>query len=145
MLWGVAGTLSKKCASMEIQVDSIDGRNIRLSDLKGKVVLLNFWATWCAPCIKEMPLLVRTYERYKDNGFEVIAVSVVFFFQAEDGIRDVAVTGVQTCALPISRRKTCSRNHKYGGTSGCPIRWNGKQPGKSKTVGKRNQLPKRGS
>src|SRR3989442_3502384 len=63
-------------AAKDFQLDSIDGRKIRLSDLKGKVVLLNFWATWCAPCIKEMPLLVRTYERYKDNGFEVLAVSV---------------------------------------------------------------------
>jgi thiol-disulfide isomerase/thioredoxin len=49
---------------------------VKLSDLKGKVVMVNFWATWCQPCIKEMPLFVKTYEKYKDHDFEILAISV---------------------------------------------------------------------
>jgi len=61
--------------SKDFQLEAIDGRRYRLSDLKGKVVLVSFWATWCAPCVGEMPLLARTYEKYKDRGFEILAVS----------------------------------------------------------------------
>src|SRR5260370_36099384 len=60
----------------DFQLESLDGSKIRLSDLKGKVVMLNFWATWCAPCISEMPLFVRMYEKYRAQGFEILAVSV---------------------------------------------------------------------
>jgi peroxiredoxin/Tfp pilus assembly protein PilF len=59
----------------DFQLEAIDGRKYRLSDLKGKVVLVNFWATWCGPCVGEMPLFVRIYEKYKDRGFELLAIS----------------------------------------------------------------------
>ena len=59
----------------DFQLKAIDGRTYRLSDLKGKVVLVSFWATWCGPCVGEMPLLSRTYAKYKDRGFEIMAVS----------------------------------------------------------------------
>lgn len=50
-------------------------RTVSLSSLKGKVVLLNFWATWCPPCREEMPALNKLYKEYKDKGLVVIAVS----------------------------------------------------------------------
>jgi peroxiredoxin len=59
----------------DFQLESIDGRKYRLSDLKGKVVLVNFWATWCGPCVAEMPLFARVYEKYKGQGFELLAIS----------------------------------------------------------------------
>jgi thiol-disulfide isomerase/thioredoxin len=62
--------------SKDFELSTIEGRKVKLSDLKGKVVMVNFWATWCQPCIKEMPLFVRTYEKYKDRGFEILAISV---------------------------------------------------------------------
>ncbi len=51
-------------------------RTVALKDLRGKVVVLNFWATWCPPCVEEMPSLVRMQKELKDKGVTVLAVSV---------------------------------------------------------------------
>ncbi|MEM9884736.1 MAG: TlpA family protein disulfide reductase [Bacteroidota bacterium] len=53
-----------------------EGVDLSLSDLKGKVVLVDFWASWCGPCRKENPNVVRVYEKYKDKGFEILGVSL---------------------------------------------------------------------
>lgn len=53
-----------------------EGNTLRLSDFRGKVVLLNFWATWCGPCRREIPGFVELYKKYNDKGFEIIGVSV---------------------------------------------------------------------
>ncbi|HXR17640.1 MAG TPA: TlpA disulfide reductase family protein [Terriglobales bacterium] len=53
-----------------------DDRKISLTDYRGKVVVLNFWASWCAPCVEEMPSLVQLNERFKDKGITVVGVSI---------------------------------------------------------------------
>jgi peroxiredoxin len=53
-----------------------DGNPIQLSDLRGKVVLLDFWASWCGPCRRENPNVVKLYEAYKDKGFEILGISL---------------------------------------------------------------------
>ena len=60
----------------EIALPNPDGEIVRLSDLKGKYVLIDFWAAWCKPCRDENPNIVRLYHQYKDNGFEVFGVSL---------------------------------------------------------------------
>jgi thiol-disulfide isomerase/thioredoxin len=62
--------------SKDFEATTLDGRAVRLSDLKGKVVLVNFWATWCGPCVQEMPTLVDVYQKYRDRGLEILAISV---------------------------------------------------------------------
>ena len=54
---------------------TLDGREVRLSDYRGHVVFLNFWATWCGPCKVEMPAMERLYREFRPNGFAVLAVS----------------------------------------------------------------------
>ena len=54
---------------------TLDGRTFSKDDLKGKVVLVNAWATWCTPCVLEMPGFQRVYDDYKDQGFLVLGVS----------------------------------------------------------------------
>lgn len=52
------------------------GENLRLEEQRGKVVMINFWASWCAPCREEMPLLEEIYDRYKDTGFTLFGINV---------------------------------------------------------------------
>ena len=62
--------------ALDFQVTDLKGEELSLKDLRGQVVLLDFWATWCGPCIAEIPYLKRTYEKYKDQKFEIISISL---------------------------------------------------------------------
>lgn len=64
----------------DFAVPDLGGQAVRLSGLRGKVVLLNLWTTWCPPCREEMPSMERLYQRLRDRGFVLIAIS-----QDEDG------------------------------------------------------------
>ena len=106
--------LVHKAAPAFVRVD-LAGRKIRLNDYRGKVVLLNFWATWCAPCQVELPRFAEWQKRYGSQGLQVLAVSM------------------DDSAAPV--RRTARRLHldfpvvmgdpklgeKYGGVLGLPI------------------------
>ena len=59
----------------EITLKNLQGQEVRLSDLRGKIVLLNFWATWCKPCKDEMPAMQASYDKLRDHGLVVLAVN----------------------------------------------------------------------
>ena len=60
----------------EYQVTALDGQTVSLADYRGKVILINLWATWCEPCIEEMPLLEDLYQKFSQTDFEIIGVSI---------------------------------------------------------------------
>jgi thiol-disulfide isomerase/thioredoxin len=68
--------ISKPYAAPALKLPDLDGKVHDLADLKGKVVLINFWATWCPPCRREMPSLERLRQRLGDQGLAVVAVDV---------------------------------------------------------------------
>jgi peroxiredoxin len=71
----------------DFTLSTLDGGTLRLRDLQGQIVFLNFWATWCAPCQNEMPELQKIEEEHRSEGVRVIAVTDPTQGQTEDGIR----------------------------------------------------------
>jgi len=63
-------------AAADFTLPKLDGTNLSLNELKGKVIILDFWATWCPPCRKMIPDLQKLYTRYKDQGLEVVGISL---------------------------------------------------------------------
>jgi cytochrome c biogenesis protein CcmG/thiol:disulfide interchange protein DsbE len=66
----------KRNMAADFTLKDADGKSVKLADYKGKVVLLNFWATWCGPCKVEIPWFVEFEKQFKDQGFEVLGVSM---------------------------------------------------------------------
>ncbi len=62
--------------SPDFTLKDLQGREVSLKRFRGKIVLLNFWATWCPSCRKEIPSMIKLYERYKDKGLEIIGVNL---------------------------------------------------------------------
>jgi len=68
-------TIAATRAPLDLKFTAADGREVDLAKLRGKVVLIDFWATWCVPCIEEMPHVRAAYQKYRDRGFEVIGIA----------------------------------------------------------------------
>ena len=70
----ISAELNKSAPDFTLK--ALSGENVRLKELSGQVVLINFWASWCGPCRKEMPLLDELHAKYSDLGFTVLGVNV---------------------------------------------------------------------
>jgi peroxiredoxin len=73
---GEKKVITKGDRAPEFRLPALDGRFVSLSDFKGKILMVHFWATWCPPCVEEMPTLDGLYDTLRGSGFELIAVSV---------------------------------------------------------------------
>jgi thiol-disulfide isomerase/thioredoxin len=110
----VQGDLKGKMAP-NFELDTLDGKKIKLSDLRGKAVLVNFWATWCGPCKIEMPWFVELQNQYGTEGLTIIGIAMddspteeIAKFAKEMGVN-----------YPILRGKE-ALGEAYGGVMGLP-------------------------
>ena len=90
---GFAGVARVGDAAPDFKLQDLDGNEVSLADMQGKAVMVNFWATTCAPCRHEMPAMQEIFEEYADQGFEILAVNqdlneedVAPFFYEEFGL-----------------------------------------------------------
>ncbi|MGD9168665.1 MAG: TlpA disulfide reductase family protein [Candidatus Thiodiazotropha sp.] len=90
---GVSLAADQPSMAPDFTLKSREGVNIKLSELRGQVVMINFWASWCGPCRQEMPLLEQLFERYQSLGFTLLGVNVDEDRTAGDKmLRDVPVS-----------------------------------------------------
>ncbi len=97
----LAASNVKGQAAPDFELTSLDGRKIKLSDYKGKAVVLNFWATWCAPCKIEIPWFVELQKQYGPQGMEIVGVAMdenpkpekIGAFAKEEGINYTVLIG----------------------------------------------------
>ncbi len=73
---GASVRLTQSSVAPDFSLESLDGKTMRLSDLRGKAVLLNFWATWCGPCKIEMPWFVDLQNQYGSQGLQIVGVAM---------------------------------------------------------------------
>ncbi|MFY9269372.1 MAG: redoxin domain-containing protein [Candidatus Manganitrophaceae bacterium] len=93
-------------------LSDLDGKAVRLSDHRGKVVLLDFWATWCEPCKKALPEIQGIYEKYQENGFVVLGVN--FGEKQKDAERMARQMGL---TFPILTDQKVEVAERYGVTN----------------------------
>jgi len=104
-------------AAPALVLTTTNGQTFDLAKLRGKVVLVNYWATWCAPCRTEMPRLSAFYRRYHDRGLEIIGISIDFPRDLEKARRAAHAVGYPTALL---RDIT---DDGFGTPKGVPITW----------------------
>ncbi len=96
-------------AAEDFTLPALDGGTFRLAEQRGKIVLVNFWATWCPPCLEEMPAMERLWRKHKDAGFVLVAVSV-----DADPQKVVPFARQHKLTFPIAFDTTMSVSEKYG-------------------------------
>ncbi len=98
----------------DFTLNALDGEKMTLSDLRGKVVLVNLWASWCPPCRAEMPTLDAVYRKYRDTGFVVLAVNTTYQDTEADARAFVQRLGL-TFPILLDRDGTTSQRYKLQG------------------------------
>ncbi len=111
---GMAGAAENREVAPDFRLTDLNGRPLELASYKGKVVLLDFWATWCPPCRMELPNFVELSHTYKSKGFEAIGLSV-----GEDPktVKDFLASNGIDYTVAITNGKV---EQAYGGIRGIP-------------------------
>jgi peroxiredoxin len=97
----------------DFRLESFDGKQVALSELRGKVVLVNFWASWCEPCKKEMPQMEAAYQAHRDEGLVVLGIN----FGEK---KEAALRHIPDVTFPLLLDRKTEVAEKYGVT-GLPV------------------------
>ena len=98
----------------DFSLPDLNGEQQEFSQWKGKVILLNFWATWCPPCRREMPDFIEVYEQYKDKNFIIIGIGTDNEKKVADFVKKLGVT----YPVLVGDRKAMQVSYQYGNHSG---------------------------
>lgn len=106
--------LVERTLAPDFELPDIDGEPHKLSDYHGKVIMLNFWGTWCPPCRREMPSMQRLYQKFKEKGLVVIAVNQ---FETEDIVFEFTarLSLVPTFPILLDRESRITEIYKVPG------------------------------
>jgi thiol-disulfide isomerase/thioredoxin len=104
-------------ANLEFTLKDSDGRDVRLSDFKGKPLIVNFWATWCLPCLIETPQLIELADEYREQGLTIVGISID---DTPEQVREYAKTYKVTYPLLIGSGRT-DVGDAFGLENGIPL------------------------
>ncbi|WP_062356677.1 TlpA family protein disulfide reductase [Bacillus kwashiorkori] len=96
----------------DFSLTTLDGKNISLKDLRGKKVLLNFWASWCPPCRAEMPHMQKVYEEHAGESFEIVAVNLTFGKETAEKAQQFVTDFGLTFPIPLDTTAEVSENYQ---------------------------------
>lgn len=94
-------SLREGAEAPDFELTTLDGKPVKLSDYRGKKVILNFWATWCPPCKAEMPHMQKFYEEYQDDNVEILAVNLTNMDKGRDDIEAFVKEYGLTFPIPL--------------------------------------------
>ena len=95
-----ADSSSEKKLAPDFELEDLEGKTVSLSDFEGQVLLIDFWATWCAPCREEIPMLNELHSDYADQGLRILAISderaeLIRDFVSENGVTYTNLVGTE--------------------------------------------------
>ncbi|MGG3562796.1 redoxin domain-containing protein [Neobacillus rhizosphaerae] len=96
----------------DFTLSTLEGESVKLSDYKGKKVILNFWATWCPPCKEEMPHMQNFYEHNKETGIEIVAVNLTNLDNGKDAVETFAKVNRLTFSIPLDEKGTIGMQYQ---------------------------------
>lgn len=96
----------------DFELVTLKGESVKLSDYKGKKVILNFWATWCPPCKAEMPHMQKFYEENKEDGIEILAVNLTDIDSGKESIESFVKDYELTFEIPLDQEGDIGRQYQ---------------------------------
>jgi thiol-disulfide isomerase/thioredoxin len=121
----------------DIKFKAVDGKEVSLQNLHGKVVLVDFWATWCGPCIQELPNVLKTYKKYHNQGFEIIGIT---FDKDLDTLKKFTKANGMTWPQYFDGKVWDNELGKFYGIRGIPAMWLVDKEGKVVDINARTNL-----
>lgn len=122
---------------LDIQFTAVDGRKVDLANLKGKVVLVDFWATWCGPCVAELPKVKAAYDKLNPKGFEIVGIS---FDEDKDALESFVKKKAMAWPQYFDGEGWQNKFGKQFGISGIPTMWLVDKKGNLRDLSARDDL-----